>query len=218
MFAKQLKLTFAIVTAGALGGACATSPPPHVEMGTLSNLSAASTANYERCPHGVPKETCAHCNPALVPKFKAVGDWCPMHDVPESQCFKCHPDLNFDPLPGLPAGADLVELSKQGEDVPSLDAQAVKGKVTLFDFYAVWCGPCRKLDAHVFPLLGKRGDLALRKLNMVSWETPLAERYLKDIPGLPYVVVYGKDGKKVRAVSGLDLEALDHAIAEASGP
>ena len=30
------------------------------------------------------------------------------------------------------------------------------GKVTLFDFYAVWCAPCRKIDAHLFPLLGRR--------------------------------------------------------------
>ena len=185
-------------------------------MGTLTNLSAASTANWERCPHGVPKEKCAICNPGLVPTFKAAGDWCPLHGVPESQCFKCHPDLSFDPLPPLPANADLVELSKQGEDVPSLDGYAVKGKVTLFDFYAIWCGPCRRVDAHVFPMLGQRSDLAVRKLNMVSWETPLAERYLKDISSLPYIVVYGKDGRRVRAISGLDLAALDRTIAEAT--
>ena len=202
-----------------LAGACATSRSPgdHPQMGTLTNLSAATTPNWERCPHGVPKEKCTVCNPALVPTFKAAGDWCPLHGVPESQCFKCHPDLNFDPLPPLPANADLVELSKQGEDVPSLDGYAVKGKVTLFDFYAIWCGPCRKVDAHVFPMLGQRSDLAVRKLNMVSWETPLAERYLKDTPSLPYIVVYGKDGKRVRAISGLDLAALDRTIAEASG-
>jgi thiol-disulfide isomerase/thioredoxin len=215
MLAKKIVLR--LVMAVLLGGACATSPPPDAhQMGTLTNLSAASDADWERCPHGVPKEKCTICNPGLVPMFKAAGDWCPIHGVPESQCFKCHPDLNFDPLPPLPANADLVELSKQGEDVPSLDGHAVKGKVTLFDFYAIWCGPCRKIDAHVFPMLGQRSDLAVRKLNMVSWETPLAERYLKDIPSLPYVVVYGKDGKRLRAISGLDLEALDRTIAEAS--
>jgi thiol-disulfide isomerase/thioredoxin len=217
MLAKKIPLN--LVLSALLGGACATSPPPgtHPQMGTLTNMSAASTANWERCPHGVPKEKCTLCNPSLVATFKSAGDWCPMHGVPESQCFKCHPDLSFDPLPPLPPGADLVELSKQGEDVPSLESHAVRGKVTLFDFYAIWCGPCRKLDAHVFPLLGQRGDLAVRKLNMVDWETPIAARYLKDIPGLPYVVVYGKDGKRVKAVSGLDLPALDRAIAEASG-
>ena len=204
-------------TAGTLVAACAASPPPPgTGHGTITTLSAASAAGYERCPHRVPREVCARCNPALASKFKAAGDWCKDHDVPESQCFQCHPDLTFDPLPPLPANADLVELSKQGEDVPSLAHHAVKGKVTLFDFYAVWCAPCRKVDAHLFPMLGQRSDLAVRKLNVVSWETPLAERYLKNVPGLPYVVVYGKDGKEVSAVSGLDLAALDRTIAEAS--
>jgi thiol-disulfide isomerase/thioredoxin len=102
--------------------------------------------------------------------------------------------------------------------VPSLESHVVPGKVTLFDFYAVWCAPCRKIDAHIFALLGKRDDLALRKLNVVDWETPLAKRYLKSIPNLPYVVVYGKNGQRVAAVDGLDLGALDRAIAKASAP
>ena len=197
-----------------LVGACAAAPP--VKHGTITTLSAASTADAPRCQHKVPREVCTRCNPQLVGKFKAAKDWCVEHEVAESQCFECHPDLTFDPLPPLPAGADLVELSKEGEDVTSLEAHAVPGKVTLFDFYAVWCAPCRKIDAHVFALLGKRQDLALRKLNVVSWETPLAGRYLKDVPNLPYVVVYGKDDKRVDTVAGLDLPALDRAIAKAA--
>lgn len=194
---------------------CASSRPPH---GTITTLSAAKTADYERCPHRVPKETCARCNPELIPKFKAAKDWCVEHDIPESQCFECHPDLTFDPLPEVPSGADLKEIAKEGEDVPALEAHAVAGKVTLFDFYAVWCAPCRKVDAHVFALLGKRPDLAVRKLNVVSWETPLAGRYMKDVSDLPYVVVYGKDGKRVGAMSGLDLPALDRLIQKAGAP
>ena len=214
MSAKSLVVALATV---AVVGGCATGSAPAGSHGTVTTLSAASRADYQRCPHGVPKEACARCNPALVPKFKAANDWCAEHAVPESQCFACHPDLTFDPLTPPPAGADVVELSKQGEDVPSLDGHAVRGKVTLFDFYAVWCAPCRQIDAHVMPMLSQRSDLAVRKLNVVSWETPLAVRYLKDAPALPYVIVYGKDGKRVRAVSGLDLDALDRTIAEASG-
>ena len=210
----SLPLTKAAVVIVILALGCASAPPQR--MGTVTTLSAASTANYERCPHNVPREVCAQCNPALIPKFKAADDWCPMHDVPESQCWKCHPDLNFDPLPPRPANADMTELSHAGEDVPSLESHAVRGKVTLFDFYAVWCGPCRKLDAHVFALLGQRTDVAVRKLNVVSWETPLAERYMRNVPNLPYVIVYGKSGARLRAISGLDLEALDRAIEEAS--
>jgi thiol-disulfide isomerase/thioredoxin len=199
-----------------VASACASSVP--VKHGTITTMSAATSQDSPRCEHKVPKEVCTRCHPELDAKFKAAKDWCVEHAVPESQCFECHPDLTFDPLPPLPAGADLAEISKEGEDVPSLEAHLVPGKVTLFDFYAVWCAPCRKIDAHVFALLGKRGDLALRKLNVVSWETPLAQRYLKSIPSLPYLLVYGKNGQRVEAVAGLDLEALDRAIARASTP
>jgi thiol-disulfide isomerase/thioredoxin len=194
--------------------ACASAPP--AQHGKITTMSAASRADYERCPHEVPAEVCTRCHPELVAKFKAAGDWCVEHDVAESQCLKCNPDLTFDPVPPLPEGADVTEISHQGEDVPSLEAHAVKGKVTLFDFYAVWCAPCRKIDVHVAQILGKRQDLAVRKLNVVSWETPLARRHLRDISNLPYVLVYGKDGRRVAAVSGLDLPALDRAINEAS--
>jgi thiol-disulfide isomerase/thioredoxin len=203
-------LVLAVLVAG-----CASRPRTH---GTITTLSAASTADAERCQHRVPREVCTRCNPGLEAKFKAAKDWCPEHAVPESQCFECHPDLTFDPLPPLPADADLVEISKEGEDVPALDAHVAPGKVTVFDFYAVWCAPCRKIDAHVFALLGKRRDLAVRKLNVVSWETPLAGRYLKNVPGLPYLIVHGKDGRWVGTVSGLDLDGLDAAIARASAP
>jgi thiol-disulfide isomerase/thioredoxin len=193
--------------------ACATSAAGN--HGTVTTLSAASSPDAARCPHKVPKEVCTRCNPALVPKFQAAKDWCKEHGVPESQCFECHPDLTFDPLPPKPAGADLVEISAQGEDVPALEPHVVPGKVTVFDFYAIWCAPCRKIDEHLFPLLGRRADVAVRKLNVVSWETPVAERYLRNAASLPFVVVYGKRGQRVAEIAGLDLGAIDRAIDKA---
>jgi thiol-disulfide isomerase/thioredoxin len=198
--------------------ACASSPPAASGHGTVSELSAATTTDAPRCEHRVPKEVCTRCTPSLAAKFKAARDWCPEHDVPESQCFECHPDLTFDPVVPPPPGADVVHLSKEGEDVTDLATHAPRGKVTLFDFYATWCGPCRKIDTHVAGLLARRADLAVRKLNVVSWETPLAAHYLKDAASLPFVVIYGRDGRRVDAVAGLDLEALDRAIEKAGRP
>jgi membrane fusion protein, heavy metal efflux system len=42
--------------------------------------------------HGVMEAVCTKHNPALVPVFKAKGDWCEEHGFPESFCPICHPE------------------------------------------------------------------------------------------------------------------------------
>ena len=186
-------------------GACATT---HTH--SPSRVPVAADPN-DRCVHGVACETCVKCHPELAARFKAAGDWCPEHDVPESQCGICHPEAVVAP-PQPPEGADVQRLVDGGEDVPALAALVARGKVTIFDFYADWCGPCRHVDEHMFEVLKRRSDVAYRKLNIVSWETPLARHYLANVPGLPYVVVYGKDGREAGTISGLELDKLDRAI------
>jgi thiol-disulfide isomerase/thioredoxin len=195
-------------------GSSSANQPDEAKHGTLTDLSNTKSQDPTLCEHRVPRDVCTRHNPHLVAEFKSSGDWCGEHGVPESQCYECHPDLSFEPLPELPAGADVVKLSEKGEDPGALAALAVAGKVTVFDYYADWCAPCRKIDAHMFQKMQSRGDIALRKLNVVSWETPLAKSHLKNVAKLPYVVVYGRDGKEVRAITGFDLAALDAAIDE----
>jgi cobalt-zinc-cadmium efflux system membrane fusion protein len=36
------------------------------------------------------------CHPEMAAVFKASGDWCSEHGVPESQCFDCSPELIFE--------------------------------------------------------------------------------------------------------------------------
>lgn len=45
--------------------------------------------------HQVPESQCTRCNPELVAAFKATGDWCEEHGLPESQCLKCNPELKI---------------------------------------------------------------------------------------------------------------------------
>ena len=215
-----MRILFSGLLALSVVGCASTTPPPPGTAGTPhGKLSEMSRVEGEivLCEHKVPESVCTRHHPELIAQFKRAGDWCKPHGVPESQCHACHPDLTFEPLPKVGDDADIQWLSKAGEDVPSLDLHAVKGKVTVFDFYADWCAACRKVDGHVYKRLAD-GDttLAYRKLNLVEWESPLAQRYVKDVPTLPYVIVYGTDGKKFTTLHGADLASLDKAIAEAA--
>jgi thiol-disulfide isomerase/thioredoxin len=114
-----------------------------------------------------------------------------------------------------PEGADVSTPVADGRDVPDLAKLLAPGKVTLVDFYAGWCGPCRDVDRHVKELIGRRSDLAYRRLDVVDWDSPLAVHYIRSVPSLPYVLVFAPDGHQVDAIAGLDLARLDAAIAKA---
>ena len=191
----------------AVAGCAARNPAP--QHGTISNLSRAP-ASEKMCEHQVPSRACVRCHPELAERFKTVGDWCGEHGIPESQCLQCHPDLTFAVIEP-PDGTDLGWISERGEDA---ELTPVDDKVTVFDFYADWCAPCRKVDQHVYKMLAGRNDVAVRKVNIVSWDSPVAKRHLAAVSRLPYLIVHARDGRRVGAVTGLDLPALDGLIDE----
>src|SRR5262245_1070521 len=55
-----------------------------------------------------------------------------------------------------PSRGDVVVLSR-GERV-DLSANAVKGKYTIYDFYADWCPPCRALDVQLRQLAARHDN------------------------------------------------------------
>lgn len=118
---------------------------------------------------------------------------------------------------GWPEAADVLRIVDHGQFV-ELGAHAVAGKTTVFDFYATWCHPCRKVDAHLRDVSGAQTDVAVRQLDVVDWETPLSRHYLADAPALPFVVVYDSSGRYVGEVAGLDLARLDRLIAKGRTP
>ncbi|MFO0756494.1 MAG: thioredoxin family protein [Byssovorax sp.] len=118
--------------------------------------------------------------------------------------------------PPYPPGADVKTLTKGGGEVIPLEVALVKGKLTVIDFTASWCRPCHQIDDHMVKVLAAHPDIAYRRLDIGDWDTPLAQRYLKSVSKLPFVMVFDRFGQKVDELSGIDFAALDAAIDQAA--
>ena len=132
-------------------------------------------------------------------------------------CFRAIPGAGhgalttaYKPEP-YPEGADMKVVTEKGDAVGDLDKLRVDGKYTVLDFYADWCGPCRLVDGQLRELVGTRDDIAVRKLNVVGFESPLAKQMGRKLKALPFVVVYAPDGKKTE-ITGHNPDKLADAL------
>ena len=96
---------------------------------------------------------------------------------------------------------DVKAITKPGEMV-DISKHLVPGKITVIDFFATWCGPCRKADEFFADLLTTRDDIALRKLDIIDWDSDIAKHYLKEATEIPYMIIFDAEGNEVTRISG----------------
>ena len=111
-----------------------------------------------------------------------------------------HLEDGFDEAPvGVNAGADVTEVVLAGEEVKLVN---VAGKWTVFDFWAPWCDACRVLDGSLRALAASDSSVAIRKVNIVDFDSPIALRELPGVSVLPHVRVVAPDGSIALEESG----------------
>ncbi len=92
---------------------------------------------------------------------------------------------------GPDRGGDIEHISLMGERV-EITRNLVPGKYTVVDFYADWCENCQRITPILEELTRRHGNVALRKINIVNWDTPVVAQY--NVTFLPYLQVYGPNG------------------------
>jgi thiol-disulfide isomerase/thioredoxin len=107
---------------------------------------------------------------------------------------------------GATSAADVIDVVQRGE---LADLHGVPGKWTVFDFWASWCEACKGLDARLRELAAKRPALAVRRVNIVDFESPIGRRELPSVSQLPHLRLIGPDGAVVYEASGPSDELFD---------
>ncbi|HEU4401877.1 MAG TPA: thioredoxin family protein [Candidatus Polarisedimenticolia bacterium] len=110
-----------------------------------------------------------------------------------------------------PGAVADVKVITHGEEV-DLAAHRAPGKYTVFDFYAVWCPPCRVLGPALERLAARRPErLAIRKVDIVDWTMPVAAQY--HVESLPYLVLFDDQGRRLAEGEAV-FAALDRVFGE----
>jgi thiol-disulfide isomerase/thioredoxin len=134
-------------------------------------------------------------------------------------------------------GPVAPEISMKDPNGKVLKLSSLRGKIVLIDFWASWCGPCRRESPNVVKLYKQYKDkgftvfsvsldddaAAWKKAiaadgliwpNHVSdlkgWETPMVQTY--GISGIPHTVLIDKQGKII--ATGLRGESLEQKLKE----
>ena len=114
--------------------------------------------------------------------------------------------------PATSPTADVLDVVRAGEIAP---LRPVSGKVTVFDFWASWCEACKPLDAALRDRAETNARFALRRVNVVDLDSPIARRELPGVSVLPHIRIVGEDGRTLFEASGTPeqlLEAVDRYL------
>jgi thiol-disulfide isomerase/thioredoxin len=113
------------------------------------------------------------------------------------------------------------------------DVSSYKGKVVYLDFWASWCGPCKESFPWLNELSQKYPNLKVVAINLDKNKAD-ADEFLKKYPakfevffdssgksaekhkvrGMPYSVIFDKDGKEMHSHIGFSKEKSNEYLAQ----
>jgi len=114
----------------------------------------------------------------------------------------------------FPPHADVANINRPGQWV-DVTLHLVPGKVTVIDFHADWCLPCKKVDEAMAVLMSTEPALAYRRIDVGPWDSEVVRRSLDKPPELPLVLIFNRSGQQIHRFAGLDLPVLRQAIRDA---
>ncbi len=116
------------------------------------------------------------------------------------------------PAPAVAGRSQPSEVISHGAQV-DINQHLAPGNVTVLEFYADWCGPCRMLSPSLEQMAQTDPEVALRKIDIVRWGTPVTHQF--GVNSIPQVEVYDRGGNLVGTVRGVDFDSVKRYVAQA---
>jgi thiol-disulfide isomerase/thioredoxin len=120
-----------------------------------------------------------------------------------------------------PLSGDVVKtldiVSYDGKQKVDVKGVLAPGKVTVLDYWAEWCSPCKFQDARLQHLVQANPKVAVRRVDVGKWDNAAARQATAEfrLGALPYVRVYDSSGKFVGAVTGGSWDKLLELVQKA---
>ncbi|MEY2538860.1 MAG: hypothetical protein QOG67_2600 [Verrucomicrobiota bacterium] len=112
----------------------------------------------------------------------------------------------------VPERGQEIEVIAHGGQV-DIAKHLSAGNVTIVDFYADWCGPCKLISPTLEKLAKTDPEIAVRKIDIIDWTTPVVKQH--NVHAIPQINIYDRAGKLVGTVVGPDVDKVQRLIAQA---
>jgi thioredoxin 1 len=112
----------------------------------------------------------------------------------------------------VPNRGQQIEVIGHGAQVDITKHLSV-GNVTIVDFYADWCGPCKLISPALEQMAKTDPEVAVRKIDIIDWTTAVVKQY--NVHAIPQINIYGRTGKLVGIVIGPDVQKVERLVAQA---
>ncbi|MEE2903805.1 MAG: thioredoxin family protein [Myxococcota bacterium] len=103
---------------------------------------------------------------------------------------------------GSPATKNFLELTTGGASFQMNEA-LVPGKITIIDFWADWCEPCKDIEIYLRKVASEHQSVVIHKVEVPNFDSPVAKAHLRGVTGLPVIRIYDKNGDLIRDLVGV---------------
>ncbi len=94
-----------------------------------------------------------------------------------------------------------VQDAATGGSTFELKQQLAPGRFTVIDFWADWCEPCKVLNKDLRRLASEHADIAIRRVEVPDFDSPVAKQHLRGVTALPVVWIFDGQGRRIQTLS-----------------